>query len=274
VLRALVDPNVAPIRGKPREERDLVAAARNGHVICFDNLNGLPGELADAICRLATGGGIGGRQLYTDHEEAVFEAQRPVILNGIPDFATRGDLADRALVFTLPPIHEDQRQAEAQFWERFEEARPRILGALLEAVSCALRRLSEVEPIRLARMADFCVLGMAAAPALGWSEDDFFDAYETNRAQAVEVSLEANPVATAILRLVEKDGGFDGTATDLLIRLEMHADEAKPPRGWPKDAARLGNAIRRAAPGLRQVGVDVTRDRQAGTRRITIKKKG
>src|SRR5262249_27799262 len=41
-LRALIDPNVAPTRAPPREERDLMIAANNGHILAFDNLSGLP----------------------------------------------------------------------------------------------------------------------------------------------------------------------------------------------------------------------------------------
>ena len=52
LLRALVDPNVAPVRALPREERELMIAANNGHLLAFDNLSGLPAWLSDALCRL------------------------------------------------------------------------------------------------------------------------------------------------------------------------------------------------------------------------------
>jgi hypothetical protein len=47
----------------PREDRDLITAARNNHVLAFDNLSAVSAELADSLCRLATGGDIGGRLL-------------------------------------------------------------------------------------------------------------------------------------------------------------------------------------------------------------------
>jgi hypothetical protein len=49
LLRALVDPNVAPVRALPREERELMIAANNGHLLAFDNLSGLPAWLSDAL---------------------------------------------------------------------------------------------------------------------------------------------------------------------------------------------------------------------------------
>ena len=36
LLRALVDPNEAPVRALPREERELMIAANNGHLLAFD----------------------------------------------------------------------------------------------------------------------------------------------------------------------------------------------------------------------------------------------
>ena len=81
ILRALIDPNTAPLRALPREDRDLFIAASNGHVLAFDNMSGLPAWISDTLCRLATGGGFAVRQLYTDQDEVLFDAARPIILN-------------------------------------------------------------------------------------------------------------------------------------------------------------------------------------------------
>jgi hypothetical protein len=43
ILTALLDPNTAPLRALPREDRDLFIAASNGHVLAFDNVSGLRG---------------------------------------------------------------------------------------------------------------------------------------------------------------------------------------------------------------------------------------
>lgn len=106
LVRSVLDPNTAPLRALPREDRDLFIAANNRHVLAFDNVSGLPHWISVTFCRLATGGGFAVRQLYTDQDEILFEAARPVILNGIEDFVTRPDLADRSLFLTLSPIPE------------------------------------------------------------------------------------------------------------------------------------------------------------------------
>jgi hypothetical protein len=134
VISSLIDPRTSALRGVPREVRDLTAAAKNSWLVCFDNLSRLPEELADAACRLATGGGFGGRELYSDHDEAIFDATRPLVFNAIPDLGiARPDFLDRALIVEFLGIKPETRQYEAQFWSEFSERRPRILGALLDA---------------------------------------------------------------------------------------------------------------------------------------------
>ena len=71
MVRALIDPNTAPLRAAPRDGRDLIIAATNGWVIALDNLSTVPDWLSDAICRLATGGGFATRELYSDGEEII-----------------------------------------------------------------------------------------------------------------------------------------------------------------------------------------------------------
>ena len=168
IISALIDPRTGALRGVPREVRDLTAAARNSWLVCFDNLSHLPEELADAACRLATGGGFGGRELYSDHEEATFDATRPIVFNAIPDLgAARPDFLDRAVIVELLDMKPELRRDEAQFWREFEQVRPRILGALLDAVVAGLGNLPKVTLEQTPRMADFAVWVSACERALG-----------------------------------------------------------------------------------------------------------
>jgi hypothetical protein len=80
LLRALVDPNVAPVRALPREEREMMIAANNGHLLAFDNLSGLPAWHSDALCRIASGGSFAVRQVYTDDAEALSDEARKELI--------------------------------------------------------------------------------------------------------------------------------------------------------------------------------------------------
>ena len=88
MLRALVDPHEAALRAPPRNEHELFIAARNAHVLAFDNLSTVSPWLSDALSRLATGAGFAARKLYTDDEENVISAERPTILNSIDAVVT------------------------------------------------------------------------------------------------------------------------------------------------------------------------------------------
>jgi hypothetical protein len=271
VLRALLDPNTAPLRALPREDRDLFIAASNGHVLAFDNVSGLPAWISDTLCRLATGGGFAVRQLYTDQDEVLFDAARPVILNGIEDIVTRSDLADRAVFLTLEPIPEERRRPEQELWTAFTKERPRILGVLLDAVVQGLRMLPQTRLDKLPRMADFAVWATACESAL-WTKGTFMAAYAGNIEQAVETVLENDQVAAALRTYMDiTSDGFTGTAADLLKALSDLASETQQKaKAWPKGPALLAKALRRIAPPLRRIGIDVAFERENRQRRIII----
>ncbi len=274
-LRDLVDPSVAGLRSEPRDMRDLAIAATNGHVVGFDNLSHLPNWLSDGLCRLATGGGFATRELYSDSAEALFSFQRPVVLTGIQELAIRGDLLDRSILLYLPPIGERHRRDEEEFWAAYRAARPRLLGALLDAVSVALRRRPGLRLERLPRMADFALWVAAAAPGLGVDVDDFTKAYEANRGAANDLAIEASPVAQEILSLVQEEGAWKGSATELLAALSIRVgEEARRARSWPRSPTRLSNALRRVQPNLAKAGVRVEFGRDDRGRWVALETEG
>jgi len=93
--------------------------------VCFDNLGRLPDELADAACRLATG--------------------------------VRPDFLDRAVIVEFFDIAADMRGDEAEFWRGFEQARPRILGSLLDVFVAGLKKVPQVRLEQLPTIADFAL---------------------------------------------------------------------------------------------------------------------
>ena len=285
ILRALIDPSTTPLRALPREDRDLFIAATNGHVLAFDNVSGLAAWVSDTLCRLATGGGFAVRALYTDQDEMLFDACRPVILNGIEDIVTRPDLADRGLFQVLEPIPEEKRRPETELWAAFEIERPQILGALLDAVALGLKRLPTTRLERLPRMADFA-LWITASETAFWPAKTFETAYSTNRDEAVEDVIDADPIAAAVHALMiartertqtaseSVDAlAWTGTASDLLADLAERAGErAAKSKTWPDGPKALGGRLRRAATFLRKTGIEIsfTREGKARARTITI----
>ena len=79
-----------------------------------------------------------------------------------------------------------------------------------------------------------------------------------NRRDASELPLET-PIAMAIRRISLP---FEGTATKLLEELSAAVDEStRKSKSWPSVGRVLSNSLRRLAPYLRAVGIDVKFER-------------
>jgi hypothetical protein len=275
MLKALVDPNAAPVRALPREERELMIAANNSYLLAFDNISGLPAWLSDALCRLASGGSFAVRQLYTDDDEVLFQAARPLLVNGIEDVITRPDLADRAIFLTLPPVVDARRLSERELWRQFELARPRILGALLDLVVHGLRTLPGIGRDRLPRMADFALWARACETGL-WHPGTSGRAYEANRRAAIEGIIDADPVAACVRDIMAERSSWTGSAADLLRAGASRSSDgiSRDSPGWPKNPRTLAGRLRRAQTFLRALGIEITftREGRAGNRVIRIRR--
>jgi hypothetical protein len=159
---------------------------------------------------------------------------------------------------------------EKELWGEFERKHPLILGALLNAVSYGLRTLPDVKLDRKPRMADFAVWIAACEGAL-WKTGTFMAAYTSNMTEAVEVVLEADKVATALRFYMEANPQFVGTASELLQALNNIVPEAQQrAKGWPKRPNTLSRILRRIAPPLRKVGIDLRSERDKSEKRIII----
>jgi len=268
LIRRIIDPSTALLRTPPRDERDLVIAANNSWMVAYDNLSGLPQWFSDALCRLATGGGISTRELYSDTDEVILDVQRPVILNSIDHLPERPDLAERSIILTLPRIDELSRRDEAQLSADYERELPKVLGAFCGALSCALRGLPEVQLPRKPRMADFALWATAGEEGFGSAPGSFMAAYSGNRAEAVQETLDYDAVDPVLLAFITENterATWTGTSGELLERLEAQAgDGAKKSAKWPKSARGLSGDLRRLAPFLREVCIEIVFGQKRG----------
>src|ERR1700722_6510547 len=91
----------------------------------------------------------------------------------------------------------------------------------------------------------------------------FMRAYCGNREEAIQETLEADPVGAAVLAMMDqlKDQDqteqWEGTCKDLLQRLESADDRAKGGRSWPKSPRGLSDRLRRLATFLRESGIHI-----------------
>jgi hypothetical protein len=230
-----------------------------------DNLSSINGELANAICRLSTGGGNAKRELYTDGEEYIIEAKRPFVINGINIPTNRQDLLERSLLIELRPIPEQERKPVDRLQVDFEASRPKLLGTLLDGVVAGLRNLEKVRSSTktLPRMADFALFAAAAMPAWGWKSEEFLEAYAERQSRLVEDAGNSDAVLVAIRDWIQgqRVQKFEGTSSSLLGLLKyFRQSETSTPGwikevGWPVEPSQLSRRIRAGSVGLRAMGV-------------------
>lgn len=272
-LRLLIDPNKAPLRSEPGNIQDMMIAAQNSRVLAFDNLSHIKGWFSDALCRLSTGGGFATRALFTNGDETIFEAKRPIIVNGIEDLANKSDLLDRAVCIRMLAIPEDKRLTEDALNARFIAAQPAILGAFLTAASAALKNFNNTKLEKPPRMADFALWVVAGEHELGLKSGEFLRAYHSNRKESDQQAIDANPVGVAVVELMSNRGYWSGSATQLLTDLKAPNSEMGYAKSWPKSASKLTGTLRRLCPNFRRLGIDISFN-HAKTRIVTINKTG
>jgi hypothetical protein len=271
VARLLIDPHSTPLLSEPTGTRDLMITALNSWVLAFDNIGELPGWLSDSFCRLAVGGGYATRTLYTDNQITYLHAQRPLILNGIDQFVTRGDLIDRSVFLNLSPVHPSDRRTESDLWSSFQFDYPRILGSVLDTIAAAMRVLPSLELDEVPRMADFAYWGEAVGQALGWPEQSFRSAYARSRRAATDNSIDNSAVADVLFESVPSSLKWSGAVAVLHRQLtEIAGKQVAGSKRWPKNVTQFSSELRRLSPQLRERGLSISFSRSRDQRLITL----
>jgi hypothetical protein len=278
LLRSLVDPSRSPLREAPRNSEDLMISATQCWIPTFDNLSYIRQDLSDALCRLSTGGGYATRKHYTNTEEVIIEATRPVIITGIGSIVTRSDLMDRTLVVPLYPFDSTSRKTEAQLWQSFERSQAMIFTGLLDAVARAYQHPDPPADIGTIRLADFANWVTQAEPALGWNRGTFVTTYLSARNEAMDDALEDSLVGMAVAELMQMlpEDTWEHTPSNTYEALKtIAAVDARRIRQFPSTPAKLTTELKRIAPLLRRRGIEViTGTKDSLGNRVVIFQKG
>jgi hypothetical protein len=269
-LISIVDPNEAGLCGPPKDEQDFSIIAMSVGVLGFDNFSGCRAAMSDIFCRCSTGMAFRTRKLYTNTEVSSIKLRIPLLMNGIDTIVVRGDLLRRTIVLQLPVVHKENRKTASYLKKQYQEKRPRILGALLEAVSCGLKNLDSTVVTNPPSMADFAQWVKACEPALPWRPGAFLEAYHSMQHGASEALFEQDQFAKALFnwlwpqiqgKVLEVSSGDLLTDLNKTIRLEMGRIHPVDVRSWPK-LNTIANYLNRVGPMLSRKGIQVERTRR------------
>jgi hypothetical protein len=255
----IIDPSGAPKRTAPRDIKAWATQAFNPWALCLDNVSVIADWLSDALCRAVTGDGIVDRALYTDDDVVVLEFRRVLAMTTIDAGALAGDLAERLVTIELHTIPDAKRREENEMDEAYADAHASILASLFDLLAKVLKALPDVVLTERPRMADFARVLATVDQVQGWNT---IASYKASARDAVADVLDGEPFAQAVVDLVDKAGPAGLTLTTQKILDSVVAPD-KLPKKWPKDSTRAGGQLKRLAPALRTIGIEVD-DSQRG----------
>jgi hypothetical protein len=255
VLRRLIDPSTCDLRGSPKNVEDIYVSAGSNHVVSFENVSHLSQQMQDACCTISTHGSFAKRKLYTDGDEHIIWVNNPIIINGIAVSITAQDLWDRAITIELPRVTE--RMEVSEIWDEFNKNHSKILGGLLTCFAQALEILPNVDlaPNKSPRLIEFAKLGMAIAKCLNRTDGDFMGQFNRYRQEAIARTIDSSPVASAVIEWLE-DRSVGYKEEKPIKELFREIPKPESTEAWPKSPKGFGDALRRAAPALRDVGIE------------------
>jgi hypothetical protein len=269
MITELIDPSPSPLQDPPTNGRDWIAAARCSWLLTLDNVSEIKPWLSDALCRAVTGAATVYRSLYTNDSPHVVEFQRCVLLTAISTGALRGDLGSRLAQFEMLPIPGAERQQLRNLEQRFEQARPQILGALLDLLVKTLEVLPTVNPATMPRMADFAVVLAAVDQVRDTNSVGLFASNQTSISEDV---VDSEPLGEALIKLLSTEGDWQGEPNQLLDKLQRPI--GLHPARWPSNPHNLTQRLRGIIPALADLGVQVDADlpKCKGRRQIAIRR--
>ncbi|UFN44519.1 hypothetical protein [Nocardioides okcheonensis] len=262
VVASTVEPTPASAMGSAfgrNLDDDLVRATHRALPI-WDNLQRVSGAVSEQFCSMVTGTAIEKRQLYTDTELVSVAVARPVGLTAVAKPAGfRPDALDRMTVVEMQPL--PVRIADDAIQARFDEAHPRLLGALCDAAAAALRWMPYTPaPTHLRMAAHAHVLAAidaaTAAGELVGVPAGLLATYADLAGHTSRDTAAEDVFGGALLALLEESGGaWSGKASELLAAAGRHVMLGVHGAGWPGSPRKVPEALAYLRPGLAEIGV-------------------
>ncbi len=264
ILRMLTDPSHTEVMGLPGEA--VFAQVLEKHAVpVFDNLGRLTARQSNMLCRGVTGLSYVKRRHYSNGEDVVVGARRPMILTALETPSEAPDWLDRALVLKLQLGK--VRAEEKRIMDRVHIHYAKFLGLLLADLSATMAMYKQMPgSLNLPRMADFAAWGRAMMAGKHEDPEYFLQALGRNTRQKNEALLERDETGHAIVSFMANKTEWKGKMDDLAQALWPMAYRQKR-----LTAVQLGIYMRRMQTNLEQYGIEVKISRSHGIRMVELK---
>ncbi len=277
LLRNIIDPSLIEVSSLVENHKELVQALAHHSFIFFDNVSHISESISDTLCKAITGSGFIKRELYENDEDIIYQLKRCIGINGINIVSTKPDLLDRSIMIELERIPESNRKEESELIKDFKEDLPKILGGIFDVLSKTLKIKRDIKLDNLPRMADFALWGSAISEALGYSKEEFIEAYKENIDKQKDTVLNDNLIAIVLNSFMSKRywESWNGTSSELLENLKNQAISMgidTRDKYWPKAPNILSRALNTLKTTFEENGVKITNSVTSDSRVISIEK--
>lgn len=244
----------------PDDPKELAKILSNHWAVCFDNISNINTKQSDIICKYVTGANIEERELYTNNETYSTSYQGTAVLTAIDELIKKADALERTIGFSQEKQSDETRIDDDIFWADFNQAKPAIISGIFNILSEAMKIKDEIKLERTPRMASFVKWGIAISMKLGYTKEDFLEAYSISSLKLNEKLINTNLVCSMIVNFMSDKKEWTGTTSDLLkvlrevsvtMSIDMHSD------GFPKEPVWLGRKISEFENNLSIYGIKI-----------------
>jgi hypothetical protein len=257
-----------------RDDRDARVRAMHRFLVTMDNMTYFSQDENDFWCRLHTGVSEAARKLHSDNVMLSFVYKRLGLATSLTlPAGLKPDALRRLLHIDLGSS--DSHPDISELWERYDNAKPRILGALYSVLAGVLRELAAAEAEDLPdcpEMSDYARRLRAADRA--YPELGLYQAYVVHTAEVQLHHAADDPFIGLIKRWLEALPGaeFTGSPTAFHTQLSEFAGLATAEQWWPKSAKAVGKRMIELSRPLELSGILYTSGWAAGHgREVTLK---
>lgn len=281
LIGKFIDTSYTARLAPPHDRKEAVQVFAHRWYVPLDNLQTVEPWLSDLICRAVTGEAFSKRGLYTDEDDIIFAFKRVISVNGIHPALTKPDALDRAMLFELERISEENRRTEKELLTEIESLHPKILGAMFTALSKTLAIYPTINLHKMPRMADFAQWGCAIAEAIGVDQSLFLEAYRTNISGQHEETVHGNPAPSTVHEFMQDKDEWSGSPTALYDALSAIATNQKidlRSGSWPKSPGAMTKLLKEFKHNLQELGIVIdfgkSGSRKTVIRKVTISQNG
>jgi hypothetical protein len=252
------------------DERNNIIRAVKCYVPSFDNMTGVTGDQSDWICQLVTGHRDMFRRMRTNFDDISMAYRRTFVATGLAlPYGLGADALERIIEVPVDRIEEGRRVSDELIRRYLDEARPRLLGAILDHVAAVLSGLPYIPPSEpgLGRMNGYERILLAHDRAAK-DGGDWLPTYQAAVKALKADKADDEPVVATLKAWIQPGLQWEGTSGQLLSALEPH----RPQDGgwWPANDRMLSVNLTKNDGLLVAAGFRITRHRTGQHRTIHI----